>query len=63
MKSYWRLGRSCEELSRNTITKMITAIDDKKLNALINKAMEIDTTYKEVNFKNYFFINCPADIT
>ncbi|MBK9424627.1 MAG: hypothetical protein IPN54_10935 [Bacteroidetes bacterium] len=45
------------------LQKMITAIDDKKLNALINKAMEIDTTYKEVNFKNYFFINCPAEVS
>ncbi|MBK6643573.1 MAG: hypothetical protein IPG39_21245 [Bacteroidetes bacterium] len=42
---------------------MITAIDDTKLNALINKAMEIDTTYKAVNFKNYFFINCPAEVS
>lgn len=44
------------------LSKMITAVKDKDLELLQRKAAESDHSYVPVNFKNYFFINCPANI-
>lgn len=49
--------------SEISLTKMITSIKEEYLNSLVGKAMEMDPTYRPVNFKNYFFINCPASVS
>ncbi len=45
-----------------SLNKMITSIGEDKLSSLMKRAAEIDHAYHPVNFKNYYFINCPANI-
>src|SRR5215211_2023455 len=44
------------------LQKIVTSLADKKLDALVNRASEMDPSYKPVNFKNYYVINCPAHV-
>ncbi|MBK7627522.1 MAG: hypothetical protein IPJ16_10095 [Bacteroidales bacterium] len=44
-----------------TIEPLFPDIDPKKLKELIGKAKEMDPTYIEVNFFNYFRVICPVD--
>ena len=44
------------------LKRMITSISEEKLDELVSRASETDRSYRPVNFKNYFYINCPSSV-
>lgn len=54
--------RLAEEFPGITLKRLYTSLEPEKITSLVNRARELDTTYRPPNMLTYFLIECPPGV-